>query len=132
MNSPNGPSFSRTSLRIRPSMTISDHRGTSTSTVAQCANSSGSPKSRPGARTFSIPAGGSVNAPKETSGCTPMQTAASRDSPFSSARRKYSNMRRREWRLTPSLRGPLSCIRWKPTVLMPDCGSRATTSPAVT
>ena len=77
-------------------MTISDHRGTLTSTVAQGASSSGSPSSPPCNANFSVPAGGSVNAPRDTSGCTPIQTAASRDSPFSSARRKYSNMRRRE------------------------------------
>ncbi len=113
-------------------MTISDQRGTFTSTVSHGPSSSGSPSSPPWSANFSIPAGGSVSAPRETSGCTPMHTAASRDSPFSSARRKYSNMRRREWRLTPSRRGPLSCMRWKPTVLMPDSGSRATTNPAVT
>ena len=58
VNSPNGPSGSRTRGRISPSITISAAAGTARSIVAHGATSSGSPNSPPTTSNFPTSAGG--------------------------------------------------------------------------
>ena len=69
--------------------------------VAHGATCSGSPRSPPTTSNLPTSGGGYASEPIDTSGWSPSTIAHGSARPFASARRWYSNMRRRECRLTP-------------------------------